>query len=70
MQKLGYQANFWHMRSDDYGAALVQGKVCTVYYRKDVKHQGMKLGRPEPMLLPVRGMSNLLKPMGVPQKAY
>jgi hypothetical protein len=70
MQNLGYQANFWHMRSDDYGAALVQGKVCTVYYRKDVKHPKKKLGRPEPMLLPVRGMSNLLKPMGVPQKAY
>jgi hypothetical protein len=23
MQNLGYQASFWHMNSDDYGAALV-----------------------------------------------
>jgi hypothetical protein len=27
MQKLGYQASFWHMRADDYSAAMVQGKV-------------------------------------------
>jgi hypothetical protein len=70
MLKLGYQASFWHMRADDYGAALVQGKLCTVYHRKDLRGERGRLLKPEAMDLPVRAMSNLLLPVGIPQNAY
>jgi hypothetical protein len=46
MQKLGYQASFWHLNSDDYGAALVQGKVCTVYHRQDLRGSRKMLRKP------------------------
>jgi hypothetical protein len=47
MQKLGYQATFWHRRLDDYGAALLQGKVlCTVHYQKDLRGQQKMLWKP------------------------
>jgi hypothetical protein len=70
MQKLGYQASFWLMNSDDYGAALVQGKVCSIYHRRDLRGKRKMLWKPRPMDLPVRDMSNLLKPVGIPRKAY
>jgi hypothetical protein len=70
MLKLGYQASFWHMRADDYGAALVQSKVYTVYHRKDLRGARSMLLKPEPMDLPVRAMSNLLLPVGIPRSAY
>jgi hypothetical protein len=46
MQKLGYQASFWHMDADEYGAALVQGKVCSTYYRQDLRGQRKMLWKP------------------------
>ena len=70
MLKLGYQASYWPMRSDDYGAALVQGKICTIYHRKDLRGNRKMLLKPDRMRVPVRAMSNLLMPVGIPQKAY
>jgi hypothetical protein len=46
MQRLGYQASFWHMDADEYGAALVQGKVCSTYYRQDLRGERKMLWKP------------------------
>jgi hypothetical protein len=68
MLKLGYQASCWLMRSDDHGADLAQGKICTIYDQKDLcRIRGMLL-KLHPIRLPVNAMSNLLMSVRIPQK--
>jgi hypothetical protein len=67
MQRWGYHGRYWTMEAWKYGAALNQVRLVTVFRKSDSHHTTM--GAPLPINLPVQSMSNLLMPVGVPQKA-
>jgi hypothetical protein len=68
LNKLGYDVRYWYINAWKYGAALDLSTVCMVWYRTpDVASM---LPSPQSIMLPVQPMSNLLKPFGVPSKAW
>jgi hypothetical protein len=68
LNKLGYDVRYWYIQAWKYGAALDLSTVCMVWYR--TLDPTSILPSPRCSLLPVRPMSNLLKPFGVPSKAW
>jgi hypothetical protein len=70
LQRSGYRICYWYLQAEDYGAALVQERIGVLYVRKDCGPEKGLPSKPPPMELPVRAMSNLLMPVGVPRKAY
>jgi hypothetical protein len=68
LNKLGYDVRYWYIQAWKYGAALDLSTVCMVWYR--TSDTASILPSPRSSMLPVRPMSNLLKPFGVPRKAW
>jgi hypothetical protein len=68
LNKLGYDVRYWYINAWKFGAALDLSTVCMVWYR--TTDTASILPSPRSSLLPVRPMSNLLKPFGIPSKAW
>jgi hypothetical protein len=68
LTKLGYDVRYWYLQAWEFGAALDLSTVCMVWYKTDDPLSKMPI--PRSSALPVRPMSNLLKPFGVPSKAW
>jgi site-specific DNA-cytosine methylase len=65
MEKLGYSIHFWLMEAGDFGSAVSKLRLrtsCT----QETSDQPQEPKRPSPNKLPVRPMSDLLMPVGVP----
>jgi hypothetical protein len=69
MMRLGYAAQYWHLDSSLFGAALRQSRLAVVYTQTKFTTKG-RPHKPAPMCLPPRPMSNLLLPMGIPTGAW
>jgi hypothetical protein len=68
MKALGYEVTYWFLRAHEHGAALVQDRLFTVFYQaKDDREPPVS---PMGNGLPVRSMSNLLLPVGIPPTAH
>jgi hypothetical protein len=68
LQKLGYDVRYWYLPAWEFGAALDLSTVSMVWYKTDDPMAVMPI--PRSSALPVRPMSNLLKPFGIPSKAW
>jgi hypothetical protein len=68
LQSLGYDVRYWYLQAWEFGAALDLSTVGMVWFR--TKDQTAELPIPRSSALPVRPMSNLLKPFGIPSKAW
>jgi hypothetical protein len=68
LQKLGYDVRYWYLPAWEFGAALDLSTVCIVWYKTDDPMDTMPI--PRSSALPIRPMSNLLKPFGIPSKAW
>jgi hypothetical protein len=68
LQKLGYDVRYWYLNAWEFGAALDLSTLCMVWYRTE--DPTAEMPAPRSSALPVRPMSNLLKPFGVPTKAW
>jgi hypothetical protein len=66
--RMGYDVRYWYLNAWDFGAALELSTVCMVWYRTEDPLAELPL--PRSSILPVRPMSNLLKPFGIPSKAW
>jgi hypothetical protein len=67
MERMGYRTTYWLMEGWRQGAALDQTRLAVVYYLESP--DGKMPAKPATVDLPVRPMSNLLKPFGIPYKA-
>jgi hypothetical protein len=68
LTKLGYDVRYWYLKAWEFGAALKLSTVCMIWYRTE--DSTATLPTPRNSALPVRPMSNLLKPFGIPSKAW
>jgi hypothetical protein len=68
LQRLGYDVRYWYLQAWEFGAALDLSTVCMVWYHSN--DPTAKMPSPRSSALPVRPMSNLLKPFGIPSKAW
>jgi hypothetical protein len=69
MTRLGYEAQYWHLKAELYGAALRQSRLAVIYTKQGATSRPGPI-KPAPMRLPPRPMSNLLLPMIVPRGAW
>jgi hypothetical protein len=68
LQKLGYDVRYWYLNAWELGAALDLSTVGMVWYRTE--DPTAEIPVPRSSALPVRPMNNLLKPFGIPAKAW
>jgi hypothetical protein len=69
MEKLGYLMQFWLMEAGDFGSAASQLRLGALH-TQETSDQPDGPTQPAPNKLPVRPMSNLLMPFGVPSAAW
>jgi hypothetical protein len=67
MKRHGYDTRYWMMRAWEYGAALDQVRLVTIFWQRTF---GGEIVQPTIIALPARAMSNLLMPVGVPIRAW
>jgi hypothetical protein len=67
IENLGYHTTYWLLEDWKYGAALDQTCLAVVHFLEQT--DGKMPERPRPADLPVRPMSNLVMPVGIPYKA-
>ena len=69
MERMGYQSVEWLLHGTEHGGAVDQSRLVEVFYRKPMA------AWPSPVMppvseLPLRDMSNLLLPVGIPRRDW
>jgi hypothetical protein len=68
LQSLRYDVRYWYLQAWEFGAALDLSTVGMVWFHTE--DPTAELPIPRSSALSVRPMSNLLKPFGIPSKAW